>query len=127
MIAALLTSVSSAGNCAITLSCSMGGNLCGVSTGEALSRWCAVVVGNNALADFERRRHQSSVARPRSASPAPEYMTAARERGPPRLGASDPSSPAASPCDRQPVPRSWRRLLLVPIAPGVERKSPTTG
>jgi hypothetical protein len=32
--------------------CSMGGNLCGVSTGEALSRWCAVVVGNNALADF---------------------------------------------------------------------------
>jgi len=120
MIAALLTSVSSAGNCAITLSCSMGGNLCGVSTGEALSRWCAVVVGNNALADFARRRHQSSVARPRSASPAPEYMTAARERGPPRLGASDPSSPAASPCDRQPVPRSWRRLLLVPIAPGVD-------
>src|ERR1700686_2182528 len=32
--------------------CSMGGNLCGVSTGEALSRWCALVVGNNALADF---------------------------------------------------------------------------
>jgi hypothetical protein len=32
--------------------CSMGGNLCGVSTGEALSRWCATVVGNNALADF---------------------------------------------------------------------------
>ena len=32
--------------------CSMGGNLCGVSTGEALSRWCAIVVGNNALADF---------------------------------------------------------------------------
>lgn len=32
--------------------CSMGGNLCGVSTGEALSRWCAAVVGNNALADF---------------------------------------------------------------------------
>ena len=32
--------------------CSMGGNLCGVSTGEALSRWCAVVVGTNALADF---------------------------------------------------------------------------
>ncbi len=32
--------------------CSMGGTLCGVSTGEALSRWCAAVVGNNALADF---------------------------------------------------------------------------
>jgi len=32
--------------------CSMGGNLCGISTGEALSRWCAAVVGNNALADF---------------------------------------------------------------------------
>ena len=32
--------------------CSMGGNLCGVSTGEALSRWCAATVSNNALADF---------------------------------------------------------------------------
>ena len=32
--------------------CSMGGNLCGVSTGEALSRWCASVIGSNALADF---------------------------------------------------------------------------
>ena len=32
--------------------CSMGGNLCGESTGEALSRWCAAVVGNNQLADF---------------------------------------------------------------------------
>src|ERR1700730_4669658 len=32
--------------------CSMGGNLCGLSTGEALSRWCAAEVGNNALADF---------------------------------------------------------------------------
>ena len=32
--------------------CSMGGNLCGVSTGEALSRWCAYVVGSNALPDF---------------------------------------------------------------------------
>jgi len=32
--------------------CSMGGNLCGVSTGEALSRWCAAVIGNNALTDF---------------------------------------------------------------------------
>src|SRR6266404_7848489 len=32
--------------------CSMGGNLCGVSTGEALSRWCAAVIGTNALGDF---------------------------------------------------------------------------
>lgn len=32
--------------------CSMGGNLCGESTGEALSRWCAAVVSNNALSDF---------------------------------------------------------------------------
>jgi hypothetical protein len=32
--------------------CSMGGNLCGVSTGEALSRWCAAVISNNALSDF---------------------------------------------------------------------------
>jgi hypothetical protein len=32
--------------------CSMGGNLCGVSTGEALSRWCAAAIGNNALSDF---------------------------------------------------------------------------
>jgi len=32
--------------------CSMNGNLCGLSTGEALSRWCASVIGNNALSDF---------------------------------------------------------------------------
>ncbi len=32
--------------------CSMGGNLCGVSTGEALSRWCAAAVSSNALSDF---------------------------------------------------------------------------
>lgn len=32
--------------------CSMGGNLCGESTGEALSRWCAAVTSNNALSDF---------------------------------------------------------------------------
>src|SRR6202166_1183006 len=31
--------------------CSMGGNLCGVSTGEALSRGCAAVVSSNALSD----------------------------------------------------------------------------
>jgi hypothetical protein len=32
--------------------CSMGGNLCGESTGEALSRWCASVISGNALSDF---------------------------------------------------------------------------
>jgi hypothetical protein len=32
--------------------CAMNGQLCGYSTGEALSRWCAAVVGRNALADF---------------------------------------------------------------------------
>lgn len=32
--------------------CNMSGNLCGVATGEALSRWCAMAASNNALADF---------------------------------------------------------------------------
>jgi len=32
--------------------CSMNNNLCGLSTGEALSRWCAAAVSNNALGDF---------------------------------------------------------------------------
>jgi hypothetical protein len=32
--------------------CAMNGQLCGLSTGEALSRWCAAVVGSNALTDF---------------------------------------------------------------------------
>ena len=32
--------------------CSMNGRLCGLSTGEALSRWCAAAVGSNALGDF---------------------------------------------------------------------------
>lgn len=32
--------------------CSMNNNLCGLSTGEALSRWCALITSNNALADF---------------------------------------------------------------------------
>ena len=32
--------------------CNMGGDLCGASSGEALSRWCAAVIGNNALSDF---------------------------------------------------------------------------
>jgi hypothetical protein len=30
----------------------MGGDLCGTSTGEGLSRWCAAVIGDNALSDF---------------------------------------------------------------------------
>lgn len=37
--------------------CSMNGNLCGESTGEALSRWCAAVVSNNALSDFATAPH----------------------------------------------------------------------
>ncbi len=32
--------------------CSMNNQLCGLSTGEALSRWCAMLVSNNALSDF---------------------------------------------------------------------------
>jgi hypothetical protein len=32
--------------------CSMNGQLCGLSTGETLSRWCAAVIGDNALSDF---------------------------------------------------------------------------
>ena len=32
--------------------CSMGGDLCGKSTGEALSRWCALAISGNALSDF---------------------------------------------------------------------------
>jgi hypothetical protein len=32
--------------------CAMNGRLCGYSTGEALSRWCAAAVGSNALSDF---------------------------------------------------------------------------
>ena len=32
--------------------CSMGGNLCGLNTGEALSRWCAMEISDNALSDF---------------------------------------------------------------------------
>jgi hypothetical protein len=32
--------------------CAMGNNLCGQSTGEALSRWCAASVSGNALSDF---------------------------------------------------------------------------
>lgn len=32
--------------------CAMNGSLCGYSTGEALSRWCAAVVSSNALSDF---------------------------------------------------------------------------
>jgi hypothetical protein len=32
--------------------CSMNGQLCGMSTGEALSRWCAASTSNNALSGF---------------------------------------------------------------------------
>jgi len=32
--------------------CSMNGQLCGLSTGEALSRWCSMVIGFNSLSDF---------------------------------------------------------------------------
>lgn len=32
--------------------CQMGGNLCGSSTGEALSRWCSILVAPYALLDF---------------------------------------------------------------------------
>jgi hypothetical protein len=32
--------------------CCMNGTLCGLSTGEALSRWLAAVMSNNALSDF---------------------------------------------------------------------------
>ncbi|WP_159045437.1 hypothetical protein [Streptomyces puniciscabiei] len=32
--------------------CAMNGRLCGLSTGEALSRWCAAVASDNALVDF---------------------------------------------------------------------------
>ena len=32
--------------------CAMNGQLCGLSTGEALSRWCAMTVSGNALSDF---------------------------------------------------------------------------
>jgi hypothetical protein len=32
--------------------CAMNGNLCGYSTGEALSRWCAAAVSSFALADY---------------------------------------------------------------------------
>jgi len=32
--------------------CSMGGNLCGISTGQGLRRWCSTVIGNNVLSDF---------------------------------------------------------------------------
>lgn len=32
--------------------CCMNGSLCGYSTGEALSRWCAAAISGNALSDF---------------------------------------------------------------------------
>ena len=33
--------------------CSMKGRLCGLSTGEALSRWCAIKVAGNVIKDFQ--------------------------------------------------------------------------
>ncbi len=44
--------------------CAMGGNLCGLSTGEALSRWCAMVTANNALFDFETGSLWDKAGRP---------------------------------------------------------------
>ncbi len=37
--------------------CAMNGRLCGLSTGEALSRWCAMFVSANALPDFATAPH----------------------------------------------------------------------
>jgi hypothetical protein len=37
--------------------CAMNGRLCGLSTGEALSRWCAMFVSSNALPDFATAPH----------------------------------------------------------------------
>lgn len=37
--------------------CAMNGRLCGLSTGEALSRWCAAFVSSNALPDFATAPH----------------------------------------------------------------------
>jgi hypothetical protein len=44
--------------------CAMGGNLCGFSTGEALSRWCAMVTADNALADFATGPQWDAAGRP---------------------------------------------------------------
>lgn len=44
--------------------CAMNGRLCGYSTGEALSRWCAAVVGSNALADFATAPQWAQDGRP---------------------------------------------------------------
>jgi hypothetical protein len=54
--------------------CNMSGNLCGVSTGEALSRWCAASVSNNALSDF--------VTGPTWAKGAPDYADFVNETDP---------------------------------------------
>jgi hypothetical protein len=42
----------------------MNGNLCGESTGEALSRRCAAVVGNNVLSDFATAPQWASAGMP---------------------------------------------------------------
>ena len=44
--------------------CSMNGQLCGQSTGEALSRWCASSTSNNALADFATAPHWAQSGKP---------------------------------------------------------------
>lgn len=44
--------------------CSMNGQLCGLSTGEALSRWCASSTSNNALADFATAPDWAQSGRP---------------------------------------------------------------
>jgi hypothetical protein len=44
--------------------CSMGGNLCGENTGEALSRWCAATTSNNALPDFATAPNWASSGMP---------------------------------------------------------------
>src|SRR5258708_13122267 len=51
--------------------CAMGGNLCGASTGEALSRWCAADVSNNALSDFARPPTWPRTGMPNSVDPPP--------------------------------------------------------
>lgn len=37
--------------------CAMSGRLCGLNTGEALSRWCTMFVSSNALPDFATAPH----------------------------------------------------------------------
>lgn len=48
--------------------CCMHGDLCGYSTGEALSRWCAMITSDNALKDFKTAPNWS-------AQHAPDYVS----------------------------------------------------